>query len=103
MDLSSQMINLKAFIHTSTYFVNNNLPRNTPVMEKIYPLALQLNGKSVSHDEYVSAVMNMQPAEANQITTRLMQVSRPLVLVLYTCTPAVCLQVLQCRCSCMPP
>lgn len=44
-------------------------------MEKIYPLDLQLDGKSITHEEYVTAVMAMQPAEANQVTMQLMQVS----------------------------
>lgn len=95
MTLSSQMTLLKAFVHISTYFVNNHLPRNSLVMEKIYPLDLHLNGKPMSHQQLVSTVMAMEPAAANQAVTQLLQVSRgKLQMLLLGCLSTLCVSVL---------
>lgn len=47
--MSSQMEQLRAFVHVSTSFVNNHLPRNTLVREQLYPLPLELHGEPVGH------------------------------------------------------
>lgn len=74
MDFASKIEHLQAFVHTSTYYVNNYMPRNSLVMEKIYPMPLQLDGKSVGYGEFVPAVMTMQPEDAEKATQRIMQV-----------------------------
>lgn len=73
MHMASQLPHLKAFIHVSTYFVNNNLPRNSTVKEQIYQLPLAVNGTPVSHGDYVAAMLAMQPDQANKVTAELMQ------------------------------
>lgn len=73
MQFSSQFANLRAFVHTSTFFVNNHLPRNSLVKEQIYPLQLQLGGQSVGHKEFVTAVMDMHPQIASRVAAQLMQ------------------------------
>lgn len=75
MHFSSEISNLKAFVHTSTFFVNNHLPRNTLVREQIYPLQLQIKGRTVVHGEFVSAMMSMQPQEASKQAEQLMKVT----------------------------
>jgi len=67
------MDQLRAFVHVSTYFVNNYLPRNSVVKEQIYPLPLEVNGEPTSHREYVAAMLSMDPATANKHTAELMQ------------------------------
>lgn len=49
MKVCSQMEKLRAFVHVSTYFVNNHLPRNSVVQERIYPLQLEVHGEPTSH------------------------------------------------------
>jgi hypothetical protein len=49
MQVSSQMEQLRAFVHISTHFVNNHLPRNSLVKEQLYPLPLELHGEPVGH------------------------------------------------------
>lgn len=73
MHVASQFSNLKAFVHVSTYFVNNNLPRNSLVREQIYQLPLAVDGTPMSHGEYVAAMMAMSPEQANRHTAALMQ------------------------------
>eukprot|EP00878_Enallax_costatus_P040295 GHUV01046418.1.p1 GENE.GHUV01046418.1~~GHUV01046418.1.p1 ORF type:complete len:145 (-),score=29.98 GHUV01046418.1:65-499(-) len=75
MQFSSQFVNLRAFVHTSTFFVNNYLPRNSLVKEQIYPLQLQLGGKPVDHKQFVTAIMDMHPQIASRVAAQLMQAS----------------------------
>lgn len=49
MRVASQMDALHAFVHVSTTFVNNHLPRNSLVKERIYPLQLEVDGEPVGH------------------------------------------------------
>jgi hypothetical protein len=61
------MPNLLAFVHVSTYYTCNHLPRNSLVKEQLYPLELSLDGQATKlhHAEFVAALMAMQPDEAN--------------------------------------
>lgn len=43
------MQQLRAFVHVSTHWVNNHLPRNSVVKERIYPLQLEVGGEPTSH------------------------------------------------------
>lgn len=49
MKVCSQMDHLHAFVYVSTYFVNNHLPRNSVVQERLYPLPLKVDGEPVGH------------------------------------------------------
>lgn len=49
MQLASQMDNLRAFVHVSTFFVNNFRPYNCVCEEQIYPLDLKVDGRPVDH------------------------------------------------------
>jgi hypothetical protein len=75
MQLASSMPALKAFVHVSTYYACNHLPRNSLVKEQLYPLNLSLSGQStqLNHAQFVSALMAMQPAEANAAADAVMQ------------------------------
>lgn len=73
MKVASQMDQLRAFVHVSTFFVNNHLPRNSHVQERIYPLPLEVNGEPTSHREYVAAMLSMDADAANKHTANLMQ------------------------------
>jgi hypothetical protein len=75
MQLASSMPNLLAFVHVSTYYACNHLPRNSLVKEQLHPLQLSLNGAAtpVNHAEFVAALMAMQPAEANAAADAVMQ------------------------------
>lgn len=73
MRVASDFSNLKAFVHVSTYFVNNYLPRNSLVKEQIYDLPLSVNGSPMTHADYVAAMMAMTPEQANKKTAELMQ------------------------------
>eukprot|EP00878_Enallax_costatus_P042054 GHUV01049017.1.p1 GENE.GHUV01049017.1~~GHUV01049017.1.p1 ORF type:complete len:108 (-),score=9.79 GHUV01049017.1:340-663(-) len=82
--MASQFTNLTAFVHVSTFFVNNNLPRNSLVKEQIYELPLSLDGVTMSHEEYVTTVLAMDRDQANKHTAALMQPSislPPMLLV----------------------
>lgn len=72
MRVASGMSQLRSFVHTSTFFVNNYLPRNSVVKEQIYPLPLTVGGEAVSHGEYVAAMLAMEPEQANKQTLELM-------------------------------
>lgn len=75
MHFCSSVTNLRSFVHTSTFFVNNHLPRNTLVKEQIHHLHLQLDGRAVSHEEYVAGMMAKHPLDASRQAAQLMQVS----------------------------
>jgi nucleoside-diphosphate-sugar epimerase len=45
LGLASEMRNLRSFVFTSTYWVNNFKPYNTPVKEEVHYLTLQLAGE----------------------------------------------------------
>lgn len=49
MRVASQIDALHAFVHVSTTFVNNHLPRNSLVKERMYPLQLEVDGEPVGH------------------------------------------------------
>ncbi|KAF8068243.1 fatty acyl-CoA reductase [Scenedesmus sp. PABB004] len=72
MRVASGMTSLRSFVHVSTYFVNNHLPRNSVVKEQIYPVPLQVGGVAMSHAEYVAAMLAMTPEQANKQTAELM-------------------------------
>lgn len=69
------MPNLRAFVHVSTYYVANHLPRNSLVKEQLHPLSLSLDGGAtkVGHADFVSALMAMTPGEANVLAGMVMQ------------------------------
>jgi fatty acyl-CoA reductase len=69
------MPNLSAFVHVSTYYVNNHLPRNAKVEERLYPLKLSLDAgpTKVEYAEFVSSLMTMAPDEANALAGMVMQ------------------------------
>jgi fatty acyl-CoA reductase len=69
------MPNLLAFLHVSTYYTCNHLPRNSTVAEQLYPLQLSLDGgaSKVGHAESVAALMAMTPDEANVLAGMVMQ------------------------------
>jgi nucleoside-diphosphate-sugar epimerase len=46
LQLAGEIINLRAFVHVSTFYVNNFKPYNTPVKEEVHYPTLQLAGKS---------------------------------------------------------
>jgi fatty acyl-CoA reductase len=70
---ASEFTKLRSFVHTSTYFVNNHLPRNSIVKEQIYQIPLSVGGISMTHTEYVAAMLAMEPDQANKHTLELMQ------------------------------
>lgn len=72
MALASQMEHLRSFVHVSTYFVNNHMPRNTVVKEQLHPVPLEIDGQAVSYKEYVDALMAMSNEEANEAALALM-------------------------------
>lgn len=45
LELAGDMDHLEAFVHVSTYFVNNFKPFNTPVAEEVHYPTLQLAGE----------------------------------------------------------
>lgn len=83
LQLCASMVALRAFLHTSTYFVNNWQKRNSVVKEQIYQLPLTLSstpgpaaaGKapgSMTHSELVEAVLAMSPEDAEHEVAQLM-------------------------------
>lgn len=73
MQLSAQMHQLRSFVHVSTFFVANHMPRNSVVREQLHPLPLQLDGRPVEHAEFVAALMAMEDAdEANRVALQVM-------------------------------
>jgi fatty acyl-CoA reductase len=75
LQLAAGMPNLSAFVHVSTYYVNNHLPRNSKVEERLYPLQLSLDGgpTKVSYAEFVPSLFGMAPDEANALAGMVMQ------------------------------
>uniref|UniRef100_A0A383WJS7 Fatty acyl-CoA reductase n=1 Tax=Tetradesmus obliquus TaxID=3088 RepID=A0A383WJS7_TETOB len=75
LQLANSMPNLRAFVHVSTYYVANHLPRNSLVSEQLHPLRLSLDGGAtkVGHADFVSALMAMTPDEANMLAGMVMQ------------------------------
>jgi hypothetical protein len=96
------MSQLRAFVHTSTYFVLNHVPRGSVAKEEIHRLPLSFsNGSSMSrsssssgsesddagnsrinsssssgslgHSEYVAALLEMEPEQAEAEAAYLMQ------------------------------
>lgn len=72
MQLASKMQHLRAFVHVSTYFVNNHMPRNTVVSEALHPVPLELDGRPVEYKEFVEALMSMDTETANKVALDLM-------------------------------
>lgn len=72
MELSSQMDNLRSFVHVSTYFVNNHMPRNSEVKEQLHPVPLELHGQPVAYKAFVEGLMAMSTEEANKTALDLM-------------------------------
>lgn len=72
MQLSSRMQHLRSFVHVSTYFVNNHMPRNSVVKEQIHEVPLELDGQPVDYKELVDALMSMSSEEANRVALDLM-------------------------------
>jgi hypothetical protein len=101
LQLASSMPQLSAFVHTSTYFVLNHVPRGSVAKEEIHRLPLSFsNGSSSSrissssgsesdfaennssssssdsslgHTEYVAALLEMEPEQAEAEAAYLMQ------------------------------
>jgi hypothetical protein len=72
MELASQMDNLRSFVHVSTYFVNNHMPRNSVVKEALHPVPLELNGQAVGYKAFVDGLMAMSTEDANRTALDLM-------------------------------
>lgn len=72
MQLSSQFLQLRSFVHVSTYFVNNHMPRNSVVKEQLNPVPLELDGRPVEYKEFVDALMAMSTEDANKTALDLM-------------------------------
>lgn len=72
LQLSSEMPELRSFVHVSTFFVNNHMPRNSVVPEAIHAVPLELAGQPVQHQEFVEAVMAMDSQAANRTVLELM-------------------------------
>jgi fatty acyl-CoA reductase len=66
LDLAAQMPNLKSFVHVSTYFVNNHMPRNQLIEEKIFPLDLG----GISASEMVAQIMAAPKEEAAALAAK---------------------------------
>lgn len=49
LELAGRMQRLRSFEFTSTYWVNNWLPYNTPVQEKVHYPTLQVAGAAALH------------------------------------------------------
>jgi hypothetical protein len=73
MKVAGGMTRLKCFLHTSTYFVNNFLPRHAVAPEKIQRLPLTINGVDMSHAELVSHLLTLNAAQADKQVAQLMQ------------------------------
>lgn len=67
MQLAASCRNLRSFVHVSTYFVNNHMPRNSVVREAVHALPLELGGRRVDYAEFVSTLMDMPSEEANRV------------------------------------
>eukprot|EP00879_Flechtneria_rotunda_P002618 GHRR01002820.1.p1 GENE.GHRR01002820.1~~GHRR01002820.1.p1 ORF type:complete len:370 (+),score=99.23 GHRR01002820.1:161-1270(+) len=74
MLLAQDMLQLHAFMFTSTYYVNHFLSRNKPVAEVVHDLPLRLPGDSrtLTHSQLVEALLAMPPSEANVQAMELM-------------------------------
>jgi fatty acyl-CoA reductase len=72
MELASHMEQLRSFVHVSTYFVNNHMPRNSVVKEQLHPVPLELNGQAVGYKAFVEGLMAMSTEEANSTALDLM-------------------------------
>jgi fatty acyl-CoA reductase len=66
------MLQLRSFVHVSTYFVNNHMPRNSVVKEQIHPIPLELAGRPVEYKEFVEGLMAMSSEDANKAALELM-------------------------------
>jgi nucleoside-diphosphate-sugar epimerase len=77
LQLAATMPNLLAFVHVSTYYTCNHLPRNSEVAKRLHPLQLSLDGGAtkVGHADFVSALMAMTPDKANVLAGMVMQAS----------------------------
>lgn len=74
LQLAGRMRGLDAFVHVSTYYVNNGLPHNSVVREEpLPPLPLSLGGKALSHGELVAQLLALPAGEANVQARRLME------------------------------
>jgi nucleoside-diphosphate-sugar epimerase len=74
LELATQMPQLISFVHVSTYFVNNHLPRNTIVKEELYRLELYSpSGSRVNHKEYVDCMMGLPREAAHSHTLKIME------------------------------
>jgi nucleoside-diphosphate-sugar epimerase len=98
LQLASSMRRLRAFVHTSTYFVLNHVPRGSVAKEEIHRLPLSFNhgstssrsssssgsepgtagnsstsSSSLGHAEYVAALLEMEPEQAEAEAAYLMQ------------------------------
>jgi nucleoside-diphosphate-sugar epimerase len=103
LQLASSMSQLRAFVHTSTYFVLNHVPRGSVAKEEIHRLPLAFSngssssrsssssgstfddagnsrinsssssGGSLEHAEYVAALLEMEPEQAEAEAAYLMQ------------------------------
>eukprot|EP00775_Hariotina_reticulata_P007405 gene7405-7614_t len=73
MKVAGGMTRLKCFLHTSTYFVNNFLPRHAVAPEKIQHLPLTINDAALSHAQLVSHLLALDAAEADKQVAELMQ------------------------------
>jgi nucleoside-diphosphate-sugar epimerase len=105
LQLASSMPQLRAFVHTSTYFVLNHVPRGSVAKEEIHRLPLSFSngtssssrsissssgstsedagnsrinsssssGGSLGHAEYVAALLEMEPEQAEAEAAYLMQ------------------------------
>lgn len=63
LQLAAKMTSLKSYVHVSTAYVNVNLPENSSIDERLYPLCV--GSQPVSHEGVVEDLLSLGPGTAN--------------------------------------